>query len=158
MHATRSDLHPISRENQNWLTMYMQLDWALGWRDQLQHPAHTSFAQSYPQIVLLRKHMVTTHNASYDKQITSIIGETHFPFQFRAMEKLPCHCSRPDSRCLCQSRGGAANPNTFSLRERQGELMIVLKPAPITRFEILVLPIDSGKSLCQCVKGSWCFV
>ncbi|ROI64840.1 Septin-2 [Anabarilius grahami] len=44
------------------------------------------------------------------------------------MKKLPCHCSRPDSRCLCQSCGGAANPNTFSLGERQAELMIVLRP------------------------------
>lgn len=80
--------------------------------------------------------MVTTHNASYDKQITSIIGETHFPFQLGAMKKLPCHCSRPDSRCLCQSCGGAANPNTFSLGERQAELMIVLRSAPITRTKI----------------------
>ncbi len=111
--------------------------WLSTWLKRLQRPAHTSFAHSYPQIVLLRKHMVTTHNASYDKQITSIICETRFLFHFGAIEKLPCHCSRPDSRCLCQPREHAANPNTFSLRERQAELMIVLRPAPISHIKIL---------------------
>lgn len=112
--------------------VWMQLDWALGWKD-----SHTSLAHSYPQIVLLRKHMVMTHNASYNKQITSIICETGFLFHFGAIEKLLCHCSRPDSRCLCQPREHAANANTFSLRERQAELMIVLRPAPISHIKIL---------------------
>lgn len=112
--------------------VWMQLDWALGWKD-----SHTSLAHSYPQIVLLRKHMVMTHNASYNKQITSLICETGFLFHFGAIEKLLCHCSRPDSRCLCQPREHAANANTFSLRERQAELMIVLRPAPISHIKIL---------------------
>ncbi len=101
----------------------------LGWKDSNVQPA-LSFAHLYLQIVLFRKHMVTTHNASYDKLITSRICETRFLFHFGAIEKLPCHCSRPDSRCLCQPM------QTHSASEKD-RLMIVLRPAPISHIKHL---------------------